>query len=144
MNYQFTSRHLTLINLSRSDQGHMTFKRLYLINGASLNFAWNAYDVNIVNHMIFQFTPWHLTLGGIERSNQGHWVFIGLCIIDNVLLDSRAVGPRGLLFHHQVELPTRGYSSPTLGALVYSAALQKPECRAFRCNAALLVTAPRI
>ena len=33
MNYQFTSRHLTLDNLSRSDQGHMTFKRLYLLNG---------------------------------------------------------------------------------------------------------------
>ena len=35
MNYQFTSRHLTLDNLARSNQGHMTFKRLYLLNGAS-------------------------------------------------------------------------------------------------------------
>ena len=31
-------------------------------------------------------------------SNQGHCAFIGLCIIDNVLLDSGAVRPRGLLF----------------------------------------------
>ena len=35
MNYQFTSRQLTLDNLSRSNQGHMTFKRLHLLNGAS-------------------------------------------------------------------------------------------------------------
>ena len=35
MNYQFTSIHLTLDNLSRSNQGHMTFKRLPLLNGAS-------------------------------------------------------------------------------------------------------------
>ena len=48
--------------------------------------------------MVFQFTSWHLTLGGIERSNQGHLVFIGMCIILNVLLDSGAVRPRGLLF----------------------------------------------
>ena len=48
--------------------------------------------------MVFQFTSWHLTLGGIERSIQGHLVFFGLCIILNVLLDSGAVGPRGLLF----------------------------------------------
>ena len=31
-------------------------------------------------------------------SNQGHLVFFGLCIILNVLLDSGAVSPRGLLF----------------------------------------------
>ena len=35
MNYQFASRHLTLDNLSTSNQGHMTFKGLYLLNGAS-------------------------------------------------------------------------------------------------------------
>ena len=50
------------------------------------------------SYMIFQFTPCHWNLGGIEMSNQGHWVFIGLCIIYNVLLDSGAVRPRGLLF----------------------------------------------
>ena len=33
MNYQFTSRHLTLDNLSRSNQGHMTFKRLIDFKG---------------------------------------------------------------------------------------------------------------
>ena len=38
------------------------------------------------------------TLGGIETSNQGHLVFIGMCIILNVLLNSAAVMPRGLLF----------------------------------------------
>ena len=32
--YQFISRHLTLDNLSRSNQGHMTFKSMYLLNGA--------------------------------------------------------------------------------------------------------------
>ena len=53
-------------------------------------------------------------------------------------------------FKHQVELPTRGYSNPTLGALVYSAAPETPERhafslqrRAFSYSAALLVTAPR-
>ena len=37
MNYQFTSKHLTFDNLSMSNQGHMSFKRLYmyLVNGAS-------------------------------------------------------------------------------------------------------------
>ena len=34
MNCQFTSAQLTLDNLSRSNQGHMTFKRLHLQNGA--------------------------------------------------------------------------------------------------------------
>ena len=35
MNYQFTSRQLTLDSLSWSNQGHMTFKRFALLNGAS-------------------------------------------------------------------------------------------------------------
>ena len=35
MSYQFTSTHFTLDNLLWSNQGHMTFKRLYLLNGAS-------------------------------------------------------------------------------------------------------------
>ena len=96
MNYLFTSRHLTLDNLSRSNQGRMTFKMLYLLNGASY---WILRETHIhsKSYMIFQFTPWHLTLGDIERSNQGNCVFIGLCIIDNVSLDSGAVRPRGLL-----------------------------------------------
>ena len=74
MKYQFTSRQLTLDNLSRSNQGHMTFKRLHILNGAS--------SYQIVNH-IWSFSLPHLTLGGIERSNQDHWVLIWLCIIDN-------------------------------------------------------------
>ena len=72
MNYQFTSRQLTLDNLSRSNQGRMTtFKMLHLLNGAS------SYQIlYVVNHMVFQYTPLHLTLGGIESSNQDHWVLI--------------------------------------------------------------------
>ena len=53
MNYQFTSRHLTLDNLSRSNQGHMTFKRLYLLNGASYQILHETHI--IVNH-IWSFT----------------------------------------------------------------------------------------
>ena len=84
MNNQFTSRQLTLDNLSRSNQGHMTFKRLHLLNGACSYQI--LHETHIVNHMVFQFTPLHLTLGDIEhveRSNQDHWVLIWLCIIDN-------------------------------------------------------------
>ena len=43
MNYQFTSRHLTLDNLLMSNQGHMTFKRLYLLNGASYQIHIHVY-----------------------------------------------------------------------------------------------------
>ena len=35
--------------------------------------------------------------GAAGDKNQGHLVFMGLCIILNVLLDSRADRPRGLL-----------------------------------------------
>ena len=48
-NYQFTSRHLTLDNLSRSNQGHMTFKRLYLLNGASYQMLHD------IDGMLFEF-----------------------------------------------------------------------------------------
>ena len=88
MNYQFTSRHFNLDNLSRSNQGHMTFKRLYLLNGAYKLCTKHIYSVSVGTR----------SLGGIERSNQGRLVFIGLCIIHNVLLDSGAVRPRCLLF----------------------------------------------
>ena len=81
MNYQFTSRQLTLDNLSRSNQGHMTFKGLHLLNGASSYQV--LHETHLVNHIWSQFTPLHLTLGGIERSNQDHWVLIWLCITDN-------------------------------------------------------------
>ena len=74
MNYQFTSRQLTLDNLSRSNQGHMTFKRLHLLNEASSHQI--LHETRIVNHIWSLFTPLHLTLGGIERSNQDHWVLI--------------------------------------------------------------------
>ena len=82
MNYPFTSRQLTFDNLSRSNQCHMTFKRLHLLNGAS---SYQILHENTYSksYMVFQFTPLHLTLGGIERSNQDHWVLIWLCIIDN-------------------------------------------------------------
>ena len=54
MNYQFTTRHLTLDNLSRSNQGHMTFKRLYLLNGTSYQIL---HETRIYNksYMVFQF-----------------------------------------------------------------------------------------
>ena len=78
MNYQFTSRQLTLDNLSRSNQGRMTFKRLHGASSYQI-----LHETHIVNHMVFQFAPLHLTLGGIERSNQDHRVLIWLCIIDN-------------------------------------------------------------
>ena len=73
MNYQFTSRQLTLDNLSRSNQVHRTFKRLHLLNGASSYKSLHETH-NSKSYMVFQFTPLHLTLGGIERSNQDHWV----------------------------------------------------------------------
>ena len=48
MNYQFTSRHLTWDNLSRSNQGHMTFKRLHL-----LKFYQILHETHIiVNHIL--------------------------------------------------------------------------------------------
>ena len=50
MNYQFTLIHLTLDNLSRSNQGHMTFKRLYLLNGESYQIL---HETHIVNHIWF-------------------------------------------------------------------------------------------
>ena len=46
MNYQFTSSQLTLDNLSMSNQGHMTFKRLYLLNGASYQILHETYIYN--------------------------------------------------------------------------------------------------
>ena len=51
MNYQFTSRQLTLDNLSRSNQGHMTFKRLHLLNGASSYQILHETHTCIVNHV---------------------------------------------------------------------------------------------
>ena len=79
MNYQFTSRQLTLDNLSRSHDFQKVASPKWSIFLS--NFAWNTYGKS---YMVFQFTPWlHLTLGGIERSNQDHWVLIWLCIIDN-------------------------------------------------------------
>ena len=74
MNYQFTSRQLTLDNLSRSNQDHMTFKRLHLLNGASSYQI--LHETHIVN-MVFSLPH------GIKRSNQHHWVLIWLGIIDN-------------------------------------------------------------
>ena len=85
MNYQFTSRQLTLDNLSRSNQGHMTFKSLHLLNGASCDQILHGTHNYSKSYMVFQFTPLHLTLGGIERLNQDHWVLTWLCIIDQTI-----------------------------------------------------------
>ena len=46
MNYLFTSRQLTFDNLSRSNQGHMTFKRLHLLNEAS-------YQILPATHIVY-------------------------------------------------------------------------------------------
>ena len=81
MNYQFTSRQLTLDNLSRSNQGHITFKRLHLLNGASSYQI--LHETHIVNHIWSFSYPITFDFGGIERSNQDHWVLIWPCIIDN-------------------------------------------------------------
>ena len=68
MNYQFTSRHLTWDDFSRSNQGHMTFKRLYLLNGASYQIL---HETHIVNH-IWSFSlphdiwPWVVLKGQIK------------------------------------------------------------------------------
>ena len=75
-NYQFTSRHLTFDNLSRSNQGHITLKRLYLLNGPSYQILHETHIYN-KSYMVFRFTSWHLTLA---------------------LKDSGAFRPRGLLF----------------------------------------------
>ena len=78
MNYQFTSRHLTLDNLSRSNQGHMTFKMVYLLDGASYKILHETYiPVYIINHIIMIFQshdiwPWHLRVK--SRSFGVHWV----------------------------------------------------------------------
>ena len=53
MNYQFTSRHLTLDDFSRSNQGHMTFKRLYLLNGASYKMLR---ETHIIVYHIWSFS----------------------------------------------------------------------------------------
>ena len=98
MNYQFTSIHLTLDNISRSNQGHMTFKRLYLLNGASYQILYETQThVYSKSYMVFQFTPitfdfgWHLKVK--SRSLGVHWAVVK----GNALLDSGAVRPRGLL-----------------------------------------------
>ena len=49
MNYQFTSRQLTLDILSRSNQGQMTFKRLHLLNEAYIYQI--LHETHIVNHV---------------------------------------------------------------------------------------------
>ena len=46
MNYQFTSRQFTFDNLSRSNQGYMTFKRLHLLNEAS------SYQILHATHIV--------------------------------------------------------------------------------------------
>ena len=61
MNYQFTSRQLTLDNLSRSNQGHMTFKRLHLLHGASSYQI--LHETHIANHIWSFSLPHYINLG---------------------------------------------------------------------------------
>ena len=69
MNDQFTSRQLTLDNLSRSNQGHMTFKRLHLLNEA---YTYQIFhETHTVNH-VWSFSlphyigPWVALKGQIK------------------------------------------------------------------------------
>ena len=55
MNYQFTSRQLTLDNLSRSNQGRMTFKRLHLLHGAS------SYKILHETHIVYGLSVYPIT-----------------------------------------------------------------------------------
>ena len=64
MNYQFTSRQLTFNNLSRSNQGHMTFKRLQLL---LINFCMQ--HTHIVNH-IWSFSLPHYIRPGVALKGQ--------------------------------------------------------------------------
>ena len=63
MNYQFTSRLLTMDNLSMSNQGHMTFKRLYLLkmlNAASYQILHETHIVNPIWYFSLphDISPW--------------------------------------------------------------------------------------
>ena len=64
----YLKRHLTLDNLSRSNQGHMTFKRLYLLNGESSYQI--LHETHIVNHIWFSLPhdmfPWVALKGQIK------------------------------------------------------------------------------
>ena len=102
MKYEFTSGHVTLDNLSSSNQGHMTFKRFYLLNGASYHILHETH-IYIINH-IWSFSlshEWHLTVA-LKGKIKVIWFSFGLCIIDNVLLDSGAFRPRGLLLFNKM------------------------------------------
>ena len=56
MNYQFNSRHLTLDNLSMSNQGHITLKMLYFLNGASYHILHKTHiHVYDKSYTVFQF-----------------------------------------------------------------------------------------
>ena len=60
MNYQFTARHLTLDNISRSNQGHVTFKRLYLQNGVSYQIVHETHNMYIVNNILSFSLPYDI------------------------------------------------------------------------------------
>ena len=77
MNYQFTSRHLTLNNLSMSNQGHMTFKRLYLLNGA-YHIKFCMKHIYIVNHIWSSSLP-HEILPWVELKGQINVIWCLLC-----------------------------------------------------------------
>ena len=66
MNYQFTSRQLTL-DLSRSNQGHMTSKGLHLVNGASSYQILHETHTCSKSYMVFQFTPFRHVVKYIEK-----------------------------------------------------------------------------
>ena len=84
MNYQFTSRQLTLVNLSRSNQGQMTFKRLHLLNGAS------SYQILHETHI------WVALGGGIliffRKTILSHFTF---CAIFNITKNNTTIHAYG-------------------------------------------------
>ena len=84
MNDKFSSRHLTLDNRSRSNQGDMISKGLYP-KWSTLSNVHEAHDI-IVNHIWSFSSPRDiLTFGGIEMSNQGHLCLVGCVSYTNLL-----------------------------------------------------------
>ena len=63
-------------------QGQMTFKKLYLLNGASYQMLHETHIYN-KSYMVFQFISWHLTFDKVKSRSFGvHWtVYHRQCII---------------------------------------------------------------
>ena len=63
-----------------SNQDHITFKRLDLLNGTSYNILHETHIYS--KSYLIQITPITFDLSGMDRSNEGHWAgYHGQCII---------------------------------------------------------------